>query len=189
MRYVRTALAAATALLTLTTLAATAHADDHGKDNGNLCYIQVEGNHNHNACGSIKYGNNATTGQGHTVVSPPEAKGFAVFNNSRYSLRLRQKTDNFERSPAVGSQPLLPHSGERNEAHVYWLTFYFFSHNPGTAWYDVINEGNQTIGQVIIHMNVDPVFGGTTIECTSTVVTCRYNAATPIGANYAYVQG
>ncbi|MCX4784610.1 hypothetical protein [Streptomyces sp. NBC_01264] len=70
MRYTRTALATATALLALTSLATTAHANSDGKDKdgkSNICYIHVEGNHNHNACGSIKYGNNATTGSGHNV--------------------------------------------------------------------------------------------------------------------------
>ncbi|MGP3687619.1 hypothetical protein ACTVZO_23520 [Streptomyces sp. IBSNAI002] len=65
----RTALAAAAALLTLAGLATTAHADDHGRDHGeNVCFIRVEGSHNHNACGSIKYGDNATTGSGQAVA-------------------------------------------------------------------------------------------------------------------------
>ncbi|MFI8106656.1 hypothetical protein [Streptomyces sp. NPDC086023] len=70
MRYTRPALTIATALLALTGLGTTAQADNNsdGKDGkSNICFIHVEGNHNHNACGSIKYGNNATTGQGHVV--------------------------------------------------------------------------------------------------------------------------
>ncbi|MGP3691336.1 hypothetical protein ACTVZO_42925 [Streptomyces sp. IBSNAI002] len=71
MRYTRRTLAITTALLALTGITTTAHADNNGdnKDGkSNICYIHVEGNHNHNACGSIKYGNNATTGQGHAVT-------------------------------------------------------------------------------------------------------------------------
>ncbi|MGP3691387.1 hypothetical protein ACTVZO_43255 [Streptomyces sp. IBSNAI002] len=67
MRYTRPALAAATMLLALTGLGTTAYADDNAKDRGNFCIIEVKGNHNHNACGNIKYGHNATTGQGHKV--------------------------------------------------------------------------------------------------------------------------
>ncbi|MCX4784208.1 hypothetical protein [Streptomyces sp. NBC_01264] len=74
MRYTRPALAITTALLALTGIATTAHADDDhskekGKGKGNLCVIEVKGNHNHNACGNIEYGNNATTGNEHTVIS------------------------------------------------------------------------------------------------------------------------
>ncbi|MGP3691752.1 hypothetical protein ACTVZO_45175 [Streptomyces sp. IBSNAI002] len=69
MRYTRPALTIATALLALTGLSATAHSDDIGKDKdgGNFCVIEVKGNHNHNACGNIKYGHNATTGQDSTA--------------------------------------------------------------------------------------------------------------------------
>ncbi|MFI8106830.1 glycine-rich protein [Streptomyces sp. NPDC086023] len=72
MRYTRTALAATTALLTLTGLAATANAEDHHEDNGksnHRCIINVVGNHNHNACENIKYGHNATTGNGHSITN------------------------------------------------------------------------------------------------------------------------
>ncbi|MCX4784246.1 hypothetical protein [Streptomyces sp. NBC_01264] len=69
MRYTRATLAAATALLAITGLgfSTTAQADNHDKDHRNICIIEVKGNHNHNACGSIKYGENATTGSGHSV--------------------------------------------------------------------------------------------------------------------------
>ncbi|MFI8105860.1 hypothetical protein [Streptomyces sp. NPDC086023] len=71
MRYTRPALAITTAILALTGLATTAHADDDAKDHdkNNICFIHVEGDHNHNACGNIEYGANATTGQGHSVIS------------------------------------------------------------------------------------------------------------------------
>ncbi|MFI8106383.1 hypothetical protein, partial [Streptomyces sp. NPDC086023] len=77
MRYTRTALTIATTLLALTTLGGTtAHAnnekdkDEDGKSN--ICFIHVEGNHNHNACGDIKYGDNATTGNSHTLTVSAE---------------------------------------------------------------------------------------------------------------------
>ncbi|MFI8106831.1 hypothetical protein [Streptomyces sp. NPDC086023] len=95
MRYTRPALAIATTLLTLTGLATTAHADDHGKDKGggNLCVIEVIGNHNTDACGNIEYGNNATTGQGHSLVTglgvvssqPPT---YTVINNTGRVLQV-----------------------------------------------------------------------------------------------------
>ncbi|MGP3691364.1 hypothetical protein ACTVZO_43140 [Streptomyces sp. IBSNAI002] len=71
MRYTRPALAITAALLALTGIGTTAHADNYGKDPGksNICFIEVKGNHNHNACGNIKYGNNATTGNGHNIRS------------------------------------------------------------------------------------------------------------------------
>ncbi|MFI8106829.1 hypothetical protein [Streptomyces sp. NPDC086023] len=80
MRYTRTALTIATTLLDLTTLGGTtAHANNE-KDKGengksNICFIHVEGNHNHNACGDIKYGDNATTGQGHSVTRGQGSQG------------------------------------------------------------------------------------------------------------------
>ncbi|MFI8106655.1 hypothetical protein [Streptomyces sp. NPDC086023] len=71
MRYTRPALVIATAFLALSSLGA-AHADDNDESakhhNGDVCFIRVEGNHNHNACGDIKYGDNATTGQGQSVL-------------------------------------------------------------------------------------------------------------------------
>ncbi|MGP3688971.1 hypothetical protein ACTVZO_30460 [Streptomyces sp. IBSNAI002] len=73
MRYTRHALTIATTLLALTGIVTSAHADNNSdnKDRDgktNICYIHVEGNHNHNACRDIKYGHNATTGLGHSVV-------------------------------------------------------------------------------------------------------------------------
>ncbi|MCX4784440.1 hypothetical protein [Streptomyces sp. NBC_01264] len=68
-RYTRTVLTAATtACLALTTLGPTAHADDHNDSSkNNNCFIKVKGNHNNSACNDITFGNNATTGNGHSV--------------------------------------------------------------------------------------------------------------------------
>ncbi|MCX4784265.1 hypothetical protein [Streptomyces sp. NBC_01264] len=91
MRYTRHALAITTALLALTGLATTAHADNTGdsKDGkGNICFIHVEGNHNTDACGSIEYGNNATTGNGHRVIGRPEwsTQGYDIVNRSDHPV-------------------------------------------------------------------------------------------------------
>ncbi|MFJ8113836.1 hypothetical protein [Streptomyces sp. NPDC096132] len=92
MRFTRTALTAATALLTLTGLGTTAHADDYNKDSGkgNPCFINVVGHHNNTACGSITYGDNATTGQNHSV-GLGQVQDFGpiiVTNNAGFNLVL-----------------------------------------------------------------------------------------------------
>ncbi|MGP3683129.1 hypothetical protein ACTVZO_00005 [Streptomyces sp. IBSNAI002] len=85
MRYTRSALAIASTLLALTGLGTSAHANNNGdgKDHGgsNICFIHVEGNHNHNACGNIKYGHNATTGSGHSVLGQVQEINQAVLTN------------------------------------------------------------------------------------------------------------
>ncbi|MCX4784595.1 hypothetical protein [Streptomyces sp. NBC_01264] len=88
MRYARTSLAAATVLLALTTLNGTAHANnDHG-DGGDTktCTINNTGNHNTGACGDISHGDNATTGQWHTIGATqfPAHATFTVMNNSSF---------------------------------------------------------------------------------------------------------
>ncbi|MEU1515685.1 hypothetical protein ABZ490_26660 [Streptomyces sp. NPDC005811] len=92
MRFTRTALTAATALLTLTGLGTTAHADGYNTDSGKgkPCFISVVGHHNTSACGSITYGDNATTGQNHSV-GLPQVQDFgpiAVTNNAGFDLVL-----------------------------------------------------------------------------------------------------
>ncbi|WP_353962816.1 glycine-rich protein [Streptomyces sp. NBC_01264] len=93
MSCTRPALTIATALLALTGLATTAHADNHDKDHGggksNHCYINVKGNHNTNACGTVTYGDNTITGNGHTVqlgtvlpqdgCTPPSSQTLCVY--------------------------------------------------------------------------------------------------------------
>ncbi|MFI8106385.1 hypothetical protein [Streptomyces sp. NPDC086023] len=77
MRYTVTALTTA-ALLTLAGITTT-HADSgdsqSGKGEGGFCSIHVIGKHNHNACGDIKHGDNATTGQGHSVTRGQGSQG------------------------------------------------------------------------------------------------------------------
>ncbi|MGP3691329.1 hypothetical protein ACTVZO_42885 [Streptomyces sp. IBSNAI002] len=81
MRYTRTALTITTTLLALTALGNTAHADSKNKDGkSNSCYIKVVGNHNHDACGNIEYGNNATTGAGHQVFTGDTRLRDAAYN-------------------------------------------------------------------------------------------------------------
>ncbi|WP_030775400.1 hypothetical protein [Streptomyces sp. NRRL F-2664] len=75
MRFTRPALAAVTALLAVTGLGTAAYADNNDNGTSNFCFIYVTGDHNTDACGNISYGDNATTGQGHTTglgtVNPP----------------------------------------------------------------------------------------------------------------------
>ncbi|MGW4687927.1 hypothetical protein ACWEPM_23935 [Streptomyces sp. NPDC004244] len=91
MRYPRAALATATALLALGAfgLGTTAYADGHhGNDSpGDTCTINNTGDHNHNACGNISYGDNATTGQGHNTRGSAQLQRLCitVVNNLNYS--------------------------------------------------------------------------------------------------------
>ncbi|MCX4784439.1 hypothetical protein [Streptomyces sp. NBC_01264] len=116
MRYTRPALTIATTLLTLTTVTtAGSYADDNDhngrdkNDKGNHCYIKIKGNHNNSACNDITYGNNATTGNGHSVgtglgtVLPP------VTSTGPVTLTLKQSGE------LVGNWqtglPIIPVSG------------------------------------------------------------------------------
>ncbi|MFI8106657.1 hypothetical protein [Streptomyces sp. NPDC086023] len=97
MRYTRPAFAIATTLLALTGIT-TAHADnsdDEGnKRGGNSCFIHVEGNHNHNACRDIEYGDNATTGQAHSIVGLGTIRNTAACPDTEgTSFRWQNSTD------------------------------------------------------------------------------------------------
>ncbi|MGP3691791.1 hypothetical protein ACTVZO_45370 [Streptomyces sp. IBSNAI002] len=166
MRHMRTALAAATALLALTGLASTAHADDHGKDHdkNNVCFIKVEGNHNHNACGSIEYGHNATTGNGHSVVtglglirdSPAGYTPVQINNNvPDLTLTLNSVSSNITGAP-VGQ------SFNQGQSQTLFIPYYLGTGQPSSATY-----GTWAQNMVITFTNNGSVM---TANCTPVVL-------------------
>ncbi|MFI8106838.1 hypothetical protein [Streptomyces sp. NPDC086023] len=91
MRYTRPALAIATTLLAFIGLASTAQADDNGKEKDCTITIGTVGDHSNIACGNITFGDNATTGQGHTTgglgaVRQPLTAVYTISNNSTQDL-------------------------------------------------------------------------------------------------------
>ncbi|MGP3683156.1 hypothetical protein ACTVZO_00205 [Streptomyces sp. IBSNAI002] len=130
MRYRHPALAIATALLALTGLGTTAHADNNrdNKDGGKLCVIEVKGDHNHNACGNIKYGHNATTGQGHSVTTsgitaPATTNYFNIQNMTSDELIIYSYSGPWVSAPGL---PVEIMAGETDSSN-------FFAWTPGTT--------------------------------------------------------
>ncbi|WP_158718078.1 hypothetical protein [Streptomyces sp. NRRL F-2664] len=111
MRYTRPALTAITALLALTGLGTTAHADSNGRNDNCTITIGTVGDHSNIACGNMTYGDHATTGQGHTTGGLGASLGdlpneCVIFTNSTNENLYRDSVTGF--APNYGAPAVIP---------------------------------------------------------------------------------
>uniref|UniRef100_A0AAU1IAV4 Secreted protein n=1 Tax=Streptomyces sp. NBC_00180 TaxID=2903632 RepID=A0AAU1IAV4_9ACTN len=167
MRYARTALAAATAFLALTTLNGTAHAnDDHGNGDTNTnCTIKNTGDHNTGACGNISYGDNATTGNGRGAGSAPAPLVMhPFFVNGSLSAQTVLTLQS-----ASGCTVAPPNGSPLTQEHAFVVTFNFASDTNCQAQYSVNDApSGENLGVLTVNMQVGETFGVDIITCSST---------------------